>query len=210
MSRPRLVVATRNRAKGQELAELLAPLGLEVRNLGDYPAALEIEESGESFAANAAHKACQQAQQLGEWVVADDSGLEVDALDGRPGIYSARYAGPNATDEENNQRLLEELRGVPLEQRTARYVCHVTLADPQGTIRAEAEAYCRGRIADRPRGTNGFGYDPLFEIIEYRRTFGELPPAVKACLSHRARAMQAIARHIERLVHAGQWLAPSS
>lgn len=208
MSQPRLVVATRNRAKGQELAELLAPLGLEVHNLADYPAALEVEESGESFAANAAKKACQQAQQLGEWVVADDSGLEVDALGGRPGVYSARYAGPNATDEQNNQRLLDELQGVPLQQRTARYVCHLALADPQGTIRAEAEAYCRGRIASRPRGSHGFGYDPLFEIIEYRRTFGELPPAVKACLSHRARAIQAIARHIERLVHAGQWLAP--
>ncbi len=210
MSRPRLVVATRNRAKGQELAELLAPLGLEVRNLADYPAVLEVEESGETFAANAAKKACQQAQRLGEWVVADDSGLEVDALGGRPGVYSARYAGPNATDEENNQRLLDELHGVPPEQRTARYVCHVTLADPQGAIRAEAEAYCRGRIAGRPRGSHGFGYDPLFEIIEYRRTFGELPPAVKACLSHRARAVQAIARHIERLVHAGQWLAPGT
>lgn len=207
MNRPRLVVATRNRAKGQELAELLAPLRLDVRTLDDYPAALAVEETGDSFAANAALKACQQARHLGEWVLADDSGLEVDALAGRPGVCSARYAGPQATDEQNNQRLLHELAGVPPEQRTARYVCHATLADPQGTLRAEAEAYCRGRIADRPRGSYGFGYDPLFEIIEYHRTFGELPPAVKACLSHRARAIQAIARDIERLVHTGAWSA---
>ena len=206
MNRPRLVIATRNPPKGQELAELLAPLGVEVRTLVDYPAALEVEESGETFAANAALKACRQAAHLGEWVLADDSGLEVDSLAGRPGVHSARYAGPKATDQQNNQRLLEELAGVPPERRTARYVCHVTLADAQGAIRAEAEAYCRGRIAEQPRGSHGFGYDPLFEIIEYHRTFGELPPAVKACLSHRARAVQAIAGQIERLVRAGAWV----
>lgn len=207
MSLPRLVVATHNRAKGQELVELLAPLGLDVRTLADFPAALKVEETGETFAANAALKACQQARHLREWVLADDSGLEVDALGGRPGVHSAHYAAPQASDQQNNQRLLEELDGVPLARRTARYVCHITLADPLGKIRAEAEASCRGRITEQPRGTNGFGYDPLFEIVEYHRTFGELPPAVKACLSHRARAMQMIAPAIERLLRAGEWLA---
>jgi XTP/dITP diphosphohydrolase len=191
-----LVIGTHNRKKGEELSELLAPLGFRVVTLDDIPDAIEVVEGGESFAANAVLKASNQAKHLGRWVLADDSGIEVDALGGAPGVYSARYAGPNATDDDNNRRLLADLGNTPQEKRTARYVCHVAIADPTGTIRAESEDVCHGRIRFKPAGTNGFGYDPLFEVIEYHRTFGELGPHVKQALSHRSRALRAIAAKI--------------
>jgi XTP/dITP diphosphohydrolase len=187
-----LVIGTHNRKKGAELEELLAPHGLRIKTLADFPNAIEVVEDGDSFAANAALKATQQAAHLNEWVLADDSGLAVDALRGAPGIFSARYAGPHATDEANNTRLIADLAKTPLEKRTAHYVCHVTLADPAGTIRAESHGECHGRISFKPSGPNGFGYDPIFEVIEYHRTFGEFGPAVKRAISHRSRALRAI------------------
>jgi XTP/dITP diphosphohydrolase len=187
-----LVIGTHNRKKGVELAELLAPWGFRVATLDDVPGAIEVVEDGDSFAANAALKAVQQAVHLGRWVLADDSGLEVDALGGAPGIYSARFAGPTATDDDNNRHLLAQLANVPLESRTARYVCHITVADPTGTIRAECHGTCGGRIRCEASGANGFGYDPLFEVVEYHRTFGELGPTVKRFLSHRSRALRGI------------------
>jgi XTP/dITP diphosphohydrolase len=202
---PVLVLGTRNRKKGLELLDLLRPLGVEVRTLADYPDAIEVVEDGDTFTANAAKKATEQARYLGQWVLGEDSGLCVDALGGAPGVYSARYAGPEAADEANNQRLLRELEGTPLERRTAHYVCHAELSDPHGNIRATAEDYCHGRILFEPRGTGGFGYDPLFEIVEYHRTFGELGAAVKAVLSHRARALRKIVPEIARLVESGTW-----
>ncbi|HVC92863.1 MAG TPA: non-canonical purine NTP pyrophosphatase [Pirellulales bacterium] len=203
---PLLVVGTANRKKGLELTELVAPLGLELRTLADYPAAIAVDENGDTFAANAALKAGQQAMRLGRWVLADDSGLAVDALGGRPGVFSARYAGMAATDEENNRRLLADLADVPLARRTAHYVCHATLADPTGAVRAEAEDYCHGRILFADEGSGGFGYDPLFEIVEYHRTFGQLSPAVKACLSHRARAVRKLLPIFRHLLATGQWV----
>lgn len=202
---PILVLGTANRKKGLELAELVEPLGLAVRTLADFPQAISVDETGDTFAANAALKAAQQAKHLGHWVLADDSGLAVDALGGAPGVYSARYAGPQAGDEDNNRRLLAELADTPLERRTAHYVCHATLADPTGAIRAEAEDYCHGRILTEHRGANGFGYDPLFEVIEYHRTFGELSPAVKAALSHRARAMRQLLPYFRHLLVSREW-----
>jgi XTP/dITP diphosphohydrolase len=196
----RLVIGTANRKKGLEMGELARPLGIEVLTLSDFPPGAEIDETGETFAANAAIKATEQARRLGEWVLADDSGLCVDALDGRPGVYSARYAGPSASDEDNNRRLLEELGNTSLEGRTAHYVCHASLADPTGVVRAESEDYCHGRILFDRQGVGGFGYDPLFDIIEYHRTFGELSAEVKACLSHRARAIRRLLPAIRRLV----------
>jgi XTP/dITP diphosphohydrolase len=190
--RPSLVIGTHNRKKGAELAELLAPWGFDILTLDDVPDAIEVVEDGDSFAANAALKASRQAVHLGRWVLADDSGLKVDALGGAPGIYSARFAGPSASDDDNNGRLLTDLGQTPLEKRTAQYVCHVAVADPAGAIRATSEDVCRGRIRFEPAGTNGFGYDPLFEVIEYHRTFGELGPRVKQALSHRSRALRAI------------------
>jgi XTP/dITP diphosphohydrolase len=187
-----LVIGTRNRKKGAELQELLVPLGLTVATLDDFPNAIDVVEDGDSFAANAVLKATQQALHLGRWVLADDSGLEVDALGGAPGIYSARFAGANSSDDQNNALLLERLVDMPLEKRTARYVCHVAVADPQGTVHAESHDVCHGRIRFEPAGANGFGYDPLFEVVEYHRTFGELGPALKRAISHRSRALRAI------------------
>ncbi len=207
MSSPQslLVLGTANRKKGLELVELFTPWRFQVETLADYPEAISVVEDGTTFAANAALKATQQARHLRRWVLGEDSGLMVTALSGAPGVLSARYSGPNATDETNNRRLLEALGRTPLEQRTAQYVCHMTLADPSGTIRAESEAYCRGRILFAPRGTQGFGYDPLFEIVEYHRTFAELGAVVKACLSHRARAARQLLPALVALRDRGQW-----
>lgn len=200
-----LVLGTANRKKGLELADLLTPAGLELRTLADFPQAIAVVEDGDTFAANAALKAIQQAKHLGHWVLADDSGLAVDALDGAPGVRSARYSGVGATDTSNNRLLLEQLSSVPAERRTARFVCHATLADPRGTIRGESEAFCCGRILFEPRGAAGFGYDPLFEIAEYHRSFAELGLLAKACLSHRARAVRRLLPAIVTLVDTDQW-----
>jgi XTP/dITP diphosphohydrolase len=183
-----LVLGTANRKKGIELAELVRPVGVEVRTVADFPGDFTVEENGETFAANARLKAAGYARLLGQWVLADDSGLEVDLLDNRPGVFSARYSGPEASDESNNRLLLQELGDTPLERRTARFVCHIAVADPSGEIRAESDASCCGRILFEPRGQSGFGYDPLFEIVEYHRTFAEFGLRVKAVLSHRAKA----------------------
>jgi XTP/dITP diphosphohydrolase len=187
-----LVLGTSNRKKGLELAEVFAPVGIALATLADFPQAIRVREDGETFAANATKKAVEQARHLGRWVLGEDSGLMVDALDGAPGVRSARYSGAGATDESNNRLLLQRLEGVPLPRRTARYVCHMTLADPVGTVRAESEGTCRGRIVFEPRGTHGFGYDPLFEIVEYHRCVAELGPRVKSHLSHRGRAAVAL------------------
>jgi len=187
---PPLILGTHNSKKGAELAGLLAPHGIEVRTLADFDRAMEVVEDGDSFQANAGKKATQQAAHLGQWVLGEDSGICVDALDGAPGVYSARFAGDGATDERNNRHLLERLQDVPLERRGAHYVCHAALADPKGVIHAEHEDVCRGRIRFEPIGTGGFGYDPLFELMEYHRTFGEMGSAIKAALSHRARTMR--------------------
>ncbi|MEQ8789771.1 MAG: RdgB/HAM1 family non-canonical purine NTP pyrophosphatase [Pirellulaceae bacterium] len=200
-----LVLGTHNRKKGRELVDLLSPHGFQLTTLADYPDAIEVVEDGETFAANAALKATQQARHLGQWVLGEDSGLCVDALDGRPGVYSARYAGDGAADDDNNRRLLQDLAETPQERRAAHYVCHVTLSDPAGEVRLDAEAHCRGRIRFEPAGQAGFGYDPLFEIIEYRRTFGELGDAVKSVLSHRSRALRQFVPQLLRLAAESTW-----
>lgn len=153
--RPVLVMGTRNRKKLSELIDLLEPHGVELRTLADIPNSIDIDETGTTFAENAALKATLQAKHLGLWVLGEDSGLAVDHLQGAPGVYSARFSGEGATDEKNNQLLLEKLKGVPLDKRGAHYVCHATLADPTGSIRAEAEDYCRGRILMTAAGTGG-------------------------------------------------------
>ena len=201
-----LVLGSHNRKKLGELAELLEPHGLILKTLADFPSAIEVEETGDTFAANARLKATLQAKHLGQWVLGEDSGLSVDALGGAPGVYSARFSDPGATDERNNQLLLEKLGNVPLEKRTAHYTCYAALSDPQGNIRAESEGLCRGRILLEPAGSGGFGYDPLFEVIECHRTFGELAPAVKAVLSHRSRAMRQLVPQIVALARSGVWL----
>lgn len=184
----RLVLGTRNVKKRAELDFLLRPHDFALRTLDDFPNAINVEEDGTTFGENAAKKAVQQAQHLNAWVLGEDSGIAVDALDGAPGIYSARFAGPEATDEMNNALLLQKLESVARPKRTAYYVCHMTLADPTGHIHIDCEATCRGILRTQPSGTRGFGYDPLFEISEYHKTFGELGAAIKGVLSHRARA----------------------
>lgn len=199
-SQPRLILGTHNQKKGEELAKMLVPLDLEVVTLADISNAMEVVEDGDTFAANARLKATQQAKHLDEWVLADDSGIEVAALDGAPGIYSARFAGAAASDADNNRLLLEKLGDLPPERRGARYCCQVALSDPQGEVRAESFAVCYGRIRTEPVGSNGFGYDPLFEVREYHRTFGELGPHVKRALSHRSRAMRMILPQVVMLL----------
>ena len=194
-----LVLGTHNRKKGAELQLLLAPHGFELKTLADYPNAIDVVEDGDTFQANAHLKATQQAKHLGQWVIGEDSGLCVAALGGAPGIYSARFAGPQADDESNNAKLLEQLDGKPTEQRHAFYVSHVTLARPDGTVAIDCEETCHGRVTTAARGTNGFGYDPLFELLEYHRTFGELGAAVKATLSHRSRAIRRFLPQLVRL-----------
>ncbi|MGI9429449.1 MAG: non-canonical purine NTP pyrophosphatase [Bythopirellula sp.] len=200
-----LLIGTTNLAKGRELAELLGPHGFEIQTLQDVANPIDVVEDGDTFAANAQKKAREFALHLDCWVLADDSGLEVDALQGAPGIYSARYAGENATDAANNDRLLSDLGDTPSARRTANYYCHVAVADPSGAIRAESSGICRGIIRTEPAGNNGFGYDPLFEVREYHQTFGQLGPKVKAALSHRARAMRAIVPQLTVLASSGKW-----
>ena len=200
-----LVLGSRNRKKLGELAELLEPHGFVLKTLADFPESLEVEETGDTFAANARLKATLQARHLKQWVLGEDSGLSVDALGGAPGVFSARFSDPGATDERNNALLLEKLRNVPLEKRTAFYTCHATLSDPEGNVRAESEGTCRGRILTSTAGSGGFGYDPLFEIVECHQTFGELSPAVKRVLSHRSSAIRQLVPQILQLIAAGQW-----
>ena len=203
---PSLVLGTTNAGKVRELVDLLTGFRIGCQSLADHPGAVVVEETGSSFAENAALKATLQARALSRWVLAEDSGLVVPALDGAPGIYSARFADPRegepreATDARNNARLLERLAACSGSQRAAHYACHAALADPAGEVVAVAEGICSGLIARQPAGAGGFGYDPLFIVPEYHRTFGELPAAVKAVISHRARAMRAMLPAIVRLL----------
>ncbi len=189
MSTFTLVLGTRNKKKRRELEYLLEPypqIGLS--SLDDFPDAIEVEEIGTTFEANAILKATGQAKHLRQWVLGEDSGISVEALGGEPGVYSARFSGPNATDKSNNRLLLERLEGVPAEKRTAWYTCHMALSDPDGDVRINCTDRCYGRILDREYGSAGFGYDPMFLVREYGQTFGQLGDAVKSVLSHRARA----------------------
>lgn len=201
-----LVLGTNNRKKARELVELLAGVGVELKTLADFPQALEVDETGDSFLANATLKATLQARHLNQWVLGEDSGIVVDALRGAPGIHSARYSGPGANDQKNNDRLLAELGDTPLVRRTAHYVCQMVLADRGGNVRATSGGECHGRIRFVPAGSAGFGYDPLFEIIEAHRTCAELGETVKSVLSHRARAVEKMIPRLMELFDSGQWV----
>lgn len=189
----KLVLASRNKHKLQEFRSLFKrEFGLEVGGLDDYGDIPEVVEDGETFEANAIKKASAVANALHLPVVADDSGLAVEALDGAPGIYSARYAGEHGNDAANNRKLLKEMDSVPADKRAAKFICVLALFLPEQepiVVRGE----CPGRIAFSPRGTGGFGYDPLFELEGRRETMAELAPEEKDRVSHRARAMQALA-----------------
>lgn len=195
----KLVIATRNAGKLEEFCSLLAGLPFDVLSLAQFPGVPEIEETGDTFAANARLKAETVSRLTGELALADDSGLEVDALSGRPGVFSARFAGPCATDEENNRKLLCELEGVPAAKRTARFRAAIAIAGPGITTRV-VEGVCEGIVTDSPRGSGGFGYDPLFFVPESGKTFAEMPQAEKNRISHRARAMSAALEVLRELV----------
>lgn len=186
---PRLVLGSRNTKKLGELVDLLGDLGVELTDLSPYPAAPEVDETGTTFEENARLKATQLAPALGEWVLGEDSGLCVPALGGAPGVYSARYAGKHGDDAANNARLLAELAGKTGDARAAYYVSTAALANPAGEVVAVVEGRCWGVIGSEPKGTGGFGYDPLFVVPEYHASFGELSARVKHALSHRGRGV---------------------
>lgn len=186
-----LLIATRNPGKIRELESLLVNLPLRLRSLSEFPMIPDVDETGATFTENATLKATSYARQTRLWALADDSGLEVDALNGAPGVFSARYGGADATDAERVKLLLDELSKTNDTQRRARFVCVIVIADPDGQVASVAQGLCEGQLDYAPRGTGGFGYDPIFIPDGYGQTFGELPDVVKQSISHRARALEA-------------------
>ena len=193
------MLATRNRDKVREIGHILASLPVTLLSLDDFPGIPEIVEDGETFHENALKKAEVVHRQTGLISLADDSGLEVEALEGRPGVRSRRFAGPGATYADNNDLLLKLMKGLPREARGARFVCVAALAAPEGETQF-TEGELAGLIADEPRGEGGFGYDPLFYLPEYGKTVAELDAVIKNRISHRGKAMAAMRGVIESLV----------
>jgi XTP/dITP diphosphohydrolase len=191
-----LLLATSNLHKLEEFRAIFSDIPLRLLSLSDLQLAIEVEETGTTFAENAEMKARSYAQVSNILTLADDSGLEIDALGGAPGVRSARYLGSETSYEERFNVILEQLKGFPVDQRTARFRCVIALAEPSATIHM-VEGVVEGVIADRPRGTNGFGYDPIFYIPELGKTFAELAPEYKNRISHRARAAQSARKLLE-------------
>ena len=192
----KIVIATRNLGKVNEILDLFQSIKVPFGTLADHPETTDIEETGTTFAENAELKAAAYAGQTGHWCLADDSGLEVTALGGRPGVLSARYGGADLSSPEKMNLLLNELAGLGDSARDARFVCVMALADRPGRIRYSAEGECRGRIALAPRGNGGFGYDPIFIPEGFKQTFGELSPLAKNKISHRTAAAKKILRYL--------------
>ncbi|MCX6029214.1 MAG: RdgB/HAM1 family non-canonical purine NTP pyrophosphatase [Chloroflexi bacterium] len=208
----KLLVATHNPGKVREYRELLAGLPLEVTYLDAEGITLEVEETGATFAENAILKATTYARASGLWTWADDSGLEVDALGGAPGVYSSRYTGPGASDADRYRKLLDALTGVSWDKRTARFRCTVALAIPHPDVPGTSEVpgtwssrirtadgVCEGIIAFGPTGDNGFGYDPVFYLPEHRATMAQLPAEAKNRISHRGRAAREAVRVLKEM-----------
>jgi len=198
------LIATTNPAKFAEVKSFLAALPLRILSLKDLDSPPGVVEDGRTFEENALKKARTLADFSGRLTLADDSGLEVDALDGAPGIYSARYAGADADDERNNRKLLEALAEVPPERRTARFVCALALCAPRGQEKKDwiVRESCGGRIAFTPWGDHGFGYDPLFFYPPFGQTFGEIDRRTKATVSHRGKALKRLADALPELIGA--------
>jgi non-canonical purine NTP pyrophosphatase (RdgB/HAM1 family) len=197
-----LLIATGNKGKAAEFRQMLETTDLHLVDLSQLPPAPEVEETGRTFRANACLKAAAYARHYSMWTLADDSGLEVDALGGDPGVYSARWAAMNDAgkgDADNNALLLTQLRDVPDEQRTARFVCVLALSDSLGRIILTTRDTVEGRILHAPRGQNGFGYDPLFFIPEKNKTTAELTPDDKHAISHRGKALRAMKALMDRI-----------
>jgi XTP/dITP diphosphohydrolase len=184
-----VVIATRNPGKFREIKAILSSLPLKFLSLEDFPDIPEVVEDGATFAENAGKKAKTIADFTGRPAIADDSGLAVDALQGRPGVFSSRYAGEGATDRERCQKLLEEMASIPEGKRQARFVCAMAVALPRGRMEV-VEGECRGRVTSAPRGKRGFGYDPIFFVPQFGKTMAELEPEEKNRISHRGRALE--------------------
>jgi XTP/dITP diphosphohydrolase len=196
-----ILIATGNPGKAREFREMLASHHFRWSDLSNHPEAKPVDETGTTFRANACLKAADYARQFNAWALADDSGLEVDALDGSPGVYSARWAEMQRTgkgDADNNATLLRQLEHVPDDKRTGRFVCVLALADPGGRIVLTARDAVEGRLLRAPRGSNGFGYDPLFFIDAMGRTTAELPPDEKHRISHRGKALRRLSGLMSR------------
>ncbi|MFO0777941.1 MAG: XTP/dITP diphosphatase [Nitrospira sp.] len=192
-----LVLATRNPDKGRELGALLGGLGIHIRTLAEFPTVPEVEEDGATCEANAIKKAREVAKSTGLPSVADDTGLEVDALGGRPGVFAARYAGEHATYEDNCRKLLYELEGVPKGARHARFLTVAVIAFPSGDIHV-TQGNLEGAITDHPMGDRGFGYDPVFLVPEFGKTLAQLTIDEKNCISHRAKAFAQVRAWLEQ------------
>jgi len=194
-----LLIATRNKKKLSEIKDILKGIDVELLSLENYPKAPHVLENGKSFCENAVKKAVKLARFSGKFCLGEDSGLCVDALDGAPGIYSARFSGRDKSDLKNNLKLLKMLEGLPLKKRKAHYVCAVALADKQGLV-GVVEGSCFGLIAFEMAGSAGFGYDPLFFIPKYKKTFAQLGEKIKHQMSHRYHALKKVRRIIQKYV----------
>ncbi|WP_075982492.1 XTP/dITP diphosphatase [Bacillus massilinigeriensis] len=188
-----VIIATKNPGKAKEFVQMLEPLGFQVKTLLDYPEIEDVEETGKTFEENAILKAESISSALGKMAIADDSGIVIDALDGRPGIFSARYAGEEKNDEKNIDKVLAELEEVSERDRTARFYCALAVAVP-GQSTFTVHGTCEGLILKERRGTNGFGYDPIFYVIEEGKSMAELAPEEKNQISHRANALKELKR----------------
>lgn len=185
-----LIVASRNKGKVKEIIELLSDLPYKVTSLLEYPHIPDIIEDGKTYQANALKKAREVALATGKMTMSDDSGIEVKALNNAPGIYSARFAGEGASEKKRNKKLFSMLKNVPMNKRQARYRCVIALVDAKGKELGLVQGTCSGYITTKEIGENGFGFDPLFLLKRYNKTFGQLPASLKAKISHRARALK--------------------
>ena len=192
-----ILIATNNAGKITEMRRFLGDINIQLCGLGDFPGIIEPEETSTTFTGNAVLKAVSYALQTKMWSLADDSGLEVAALGGAPGVYSARYAGENAGDAEKYNKILRELEHTPDEKRRARFVCAMAVSDEKGNVKFVAEGVCSGKIASSASGANGFGYDPIFIPDGFEQTFGELSGEIKQKISHRAQAIAKIIRFLQ-------------
>lgn len=188
-----IIIATKNKGKAKDFEQLLEPMGYKVLTLHDVAPHMDVEETGETFEANAILKAEAIAQELQTTVIADDSGLEIDALDGEPGVYSARYSGNERNDESNIDKVLQKMVQVPDDEKTARFRCVLALASP-GKETILFEGTCEGLIIDERKGDNGFGYDPIFYVPALDKTMAEMEPSEKASVSHRGNAIRELGK----------------
>ena len=196
----KLVLATRNQGKVYEIGEILKNQnGIELLSLRNYPDAPDVVEDGKTYQENAIKKASALAEYTGQLTIADDSGLEVDALDGAPGVYSARYAGENASDQDRILKLLGALQNIPDSRRSGRFTCTVAIAEPLAQVRV-VRGICEGRIIRTPRGASGFGYDPIFVPLGYAETFAELGDKIKNQISHRAKALKKASKMLSEMI----------